>query len=343
MICSRCHQGYDLLCANITLKSFNSLDLHRKNSWTCAECYSKLPKVDNSNTPVRANTRQVDSESDKVDLSSSERCNITMRTKKQRSQSDKECGDSYVTEDNLRKIIRQDITEVITELVSQKLASLTNQISGFQESLQFLSKQYDDLIKAVNEKEATICNLEARNSDLTTQVKSLSDRLSQVEQHMRSNNLEINGIPEHRSENLTKTLEQLSIVVENPLCENDILHVTRIAKINKENNRPRSVLVKLRSQRRRDELLAAVIRYNKKNKNDKLNSDLLGIGGTRVPVFVAEHLTPNNKYLHAAARIKAKEMGYKFVWVRDGRVLVRRDEQSPAIVIKDTECLKLLK
>lgn len=194
----------------------------------------------------------------------------------------------------------------------------------------------------MNEKNAIISSLEKKNDSLTQQVMTLNDRLGLVEQHMRSTNLEINGIPEHRTENLIKTIEQLGSVVDNPISENDILHVTRIAKLNKETDRPRSVIVKLKSQRRRDELLAAVIQYNRKHNSNKLNSEHLGISGRRVPVFVAEHLTPTNKHLHAATRKKAKETGYKFVWVRDGRIFARKNEQSPAIFVRNIETLKVL-
>lgn len=338
--CSHCHRSYDLLCANISSKRFYLMDQQRKKCWKCLECQSKKPKSDNSNTPVRANMRSFDSDDESASENRGEESNVTLRVKKHRSKSDS--GDCYVTEDNLRKIIRQDMTEIITDLVSKHLASITNQIIGFQESLSFLSKQYDDLKQSVEEKNIIISNLESKNTSLTSQVKSLSERLGQIEQHARSNNLEINGVPEHRAENLFKTIEQLGNTVDNPFAENDILHVTRISKLNKDSDRPRAVIVQLRSQRRRDELLAAVIRYNKKNKVNKLNSEHLGYGGRQVPVFVSEHLTPSNKSLHAATRTKAKEAGYKFVWVRDGRIFTRKNEQSPAIVIRDVECLKSL-
>lgn len=338
MICSQCNKGYDLPCANISPKQYNLLDQQHKARWKCLECKSKEPKTDNSNTPIRASSQlQLGPADASVD---DERSNITLRTKKLHSKSDSD--DPYITEDKLREILNQEITKIIKEASSQQLESITNQISEFRESVLFLSKQYDDLIKSLNEKNAIINSLESKNNNLTLQVKTLTERLTQVEQHMRSSNLEINGIPEHRSENLIKTLEQLGNVVENRFNDNDILHVTRIAKLNKDSDRPRSVIVKLRSQRRRDELLAAVIKFNKKNKNDKLNSELLGIGGRRVPVYVAEHLTPANKNLHAATRQKAKETGYKFVWIRDGRIFVRKDEQSSAIVVRDVDSLKLL-
>lgn len=39
---------------------------------------------------------------------------------------------------------------------------------------------------------------------------------------------------------------------------------------------------------------------------------------------------------------KAKDVGAKFVWVRDGRIFVRKNEQSHAIFIKNEESLKLI-
>lgn len=337
MICATCNLGYDLFCANISPKRFYLMDPERKNDWKCQECSSKQPKSDNTNTPVRAACRHM-ALSD--DITQEEERNVTVRTSKQRTKPDS--NESCLTEDALRSIIKQEMTGTIKQLVSEHLANIALQITGFQESLSFISKQYDDLVQTVKEKNEVIQSLALKNDNLTLQVNNLTDRLSQIEQNMRAPNIEINGIPEHKSENLIKTIEQLGTVVENPFDDSDVLHVTRIAKLNKESERPRSVIIKLRSQRRRDELLAAVIKFNKKNRDNKLNSQHLGIGGHCVPIFVGEHLTPINKQLHAAARKKAKEVGAKFVWVRDGRIFVRRDEQSHAIYIKNDDSLKLI-
>lgn len=127
--------------------------------------------------------------------------------------------------------------------------------------------------------------------------------------------------------------------------ETDIQQCTRIAKINNESRRPRSVIVKFNTQRTRDGFLAATLQFNKRNKNptDKLNSSLLGIGGDKKPVFVVEHLAPAQKALHAAARAKAKELNYKFVWVRGGKVYMRKTESAEYINIKNTEDLSNLK
>lgn len=127
------------------------------------------------------------------------------------------------------------------------------------------------------------------------------------------------------------------------MVDGDIQHVTRIAKMNKDSKRPRAVILKLRSIRYRDQLLAAVHKFNKsKKQQDKLNSTHLGLAGTAEPVYVAEHLTPANKSLHALTRKKAKEAMYSFVWIRDGRIYVRKNENSSALLIRNHDSLNLI-
>lgn len=164
-----------------------------------------------------------------------------------------------------------------------------------------------------------------------------------MEQLSRTNNLEIQCVPEHKSENLYSTVQQLANTIKCPLAESDLQYCTRIAKFNTNSPRPRSILVKFSSRRLRNNFLAGIIKFNRNNQSNKLNTSHLGFGDKKIsPVFVSEHLTPETKSLHAAARHKAKELNYKFTWVRDGKVFLRKSETSNFILVKDTEVLKSL-
>ncbi|KAL4702981.1 hypothetical protein ACJJTC_008759 [Scirpophaga incertulas] len=68
-------------------------------------------------------------------------------------------------------------------------------------------------------------------------------------------------------------------------------------------------------------------------KNENLPS-VIGTGSERKPIFVAEHFSPMNRSLHAVARMKAKKEGYKFVWVKQGKVFVLKNEASEHIYKK---------
>lgn len=49
--------------------------------------------------------------------------------------------------------------------------------------------------------------------------------------------------------------------------------------------------------------------------------------------FVNLFLSPVNKSLHAAARIRAKELNYKYTWINNGRIFMRKDDFGEAILI----------
>lgn len=258
-------------------------------------------------------------------------------------------SDSPVTEKSLLSILNNfkcDISKIIeqtvTKVVTEKLNEMCQRISDFHEALSFLSIQYDELKGRQCENTSIIQRLQSENSLLTTTVKDLSLRLTLSEQHQRENNVEINGIPEHRSEILPNCIMQLAKVVKSPLVDEDIVQVTRVAKMNKDDKRPRAIVAKLRSPRQRDVLLAAIQNFNKTNPEDKLSSYHLGLAGAKSPVFVSEHLTPSNKSLHAATRKQAKDMSFKFVWVRNGRIYVRKNETAQAIYIRGPDSLKLI-
>ncbi|KOB77936.1 Uncharacterized protein OBRU01_03278, partial [Operophtera brumata] len=96
-------------------------------------------------------------------------------------------------------------------------------------------------------------------------------------------------------------------------------------------------LVQFNSPRVRDTFLESSIKFNKSSTNNRLNSSHIGLTGEKTPIFVVEHLSTSNKALHSAARSAAKERGYKFVWVRNGRIYMRKSKTSEYKLIKKIE------
>lgn len=270
--------------------------------------------------------------------------NITTRCKRPRTEF---FSSPDTKSDSLRDIIRQEINSALQDtikgLVNDQLNKISEIVSEFKQSLSFFNEKYEEIKTTLEEKTTKIQILEKDNSDLKSSVKDLTKRINILEQHARASNIEIQCIPEHRTENLVSTVLQLSRVLGCDIADTDIQLCTRTAKKDKQNTRPRSVLVKFNSPRLRDTFLAASIQFNKANPSNKLNSSHLGIATDKpLPIFVVEHLSPENKALHAATRVRAKEINYKFVWVRNGRIFLKKDENSQSTVIGDLEKLKLL-
>ncbi|KAL4719484.1 hypothetical protein ACJJTC_014421 [Scirpophaga incertulas] len=324
---------------------------------------SKQPKSDNANSPVTGRFRDEDYSNKSLKDDSR---NVTHRQKPSSLRNDKQSTSSPINVTTEKSIEATDLDEdapatnrhirsmfdgfktklsmmvrnIVAAVVEEKICDLTKKLSDFQDSIQFLNHHFEQLKSQQASTTEHMEKLQKDNAMLNVTVADLTSRLAIAEQHQRESNVEINGIPEHRNENLTNCIMQLAKTINVSLKEEDFIQVTRVAKTNRDDPRPRLVVAKLRTPRQRDQLLAGVQTYNKSNKENKLNTHHLGIAGTKAPVFVAEHLTPANKRLHAATRQKAKEKGFKFVWVRNGRIYIRKNETCQALTIRSLDNLK---
>ncbi|KAL4709643.1 hypothetical protein ACJJTC_007374 [Scirpophaga incertulas] len=93
-------------------------------------------------------------------------------------------------------------------------------------------------------------------------------------------------------DNVKPELRTHDCYVTEDRLQDDIQHI-RIAKLKKDNDRPRAVVAKLCDVRQRDILLVAVMKFDKiKERQDKLNSCHLGYAGVATSVYVTEHLSP---------------------------------------------------
>lgn len=367
MKCSICKNLFDHVCSGFEIDEIPKLKPGYLATWNCVICCGGRRRGgDNSGTPVRAALGNTEGVLGGAEVSDT---NVTVRNKRKgiiKSSTDKarplvppttihlkspppssssSSPNMRVDEYKLREIIRKEITSAINEsvnkLISNELNTIKVQLTEFAESLTFFNNKYEDVRAGLEVQSQTMANLERDNAHLKTTVNELTTRLQSVEQNLRENNIEINGLPEHKTENLLDTMMQLGRITDCPLEKQDVLKVSRVARLSQKSDdiRPRAVVVRLQSHIVRDTIIAAVAKFNKKNPQDKLSSHHLGLGGTRCPVYVSEHLSPFNKALHAAARLKAKALSYRFVWVRNGRIYVRKNETSQAVHIRCKDSL----
>lgn len=352
LACSLCGGVYDLECLNYSYKLFTLMSKDKKDNWHCPSCKSKEKKVDNTNTPVQSHRMQLNPAY--LDRAADED-NVTLR----KPVTESHCSTlsspaaSPAADDALLVTIRQEIQKSVAEsvetLVKMFFTKEFNEIKtelvslrGLRDGLEFLSADYDRIKSELKDSQEKMILISKENLTLTNRVNDLTVRLNLVEQHSREANIEINGVPENKSENIVAITRQLCKAVSIPLLDTDVLAGTRVRKMNEDNDRPRSIVIKLNTVKKRDDVLAAVSRFNKANPNSKLNTSTLGYGGKKTQIYVSEHLSPYNKALHASTRKAAQVKGFKYVWIRNGRIFVRKDDQAPARLIKDHDTLASL-
>lgn len=327
--CIKCNKSFHFACLSISKVPADS-EAYRK--WKCSGCVTNTSKTEG--TPNR---------------------NVSTTRGNKRPALSSPPQATPVTTEEVRTIVQevmkaefasmlQQINNTILSIVNKELEPIKRDIKELATSLNFHTEEFEKFQSEHEALKNTMKNLTEENNNYKTLMADLNHRINYLEQQTRSNNLELQCLPENKQENLYTVVKQLGSVVGCVLSDNDILHCTRVAKLQATNSRPRSVVVQLASPRIRDNLLASTIEYNKGKKTnaEKLNSADLGMAGDKKPVYVLEHLSPSNKALHAATRLRAKDKGYKFVWARNGRIFVRKTAEADHILIKTLDSLNKL-
>lgn len=325
LTCASCSGSFHCSCVGITKVNYSKLSTRNKAAWKCPECRSRT-KI-REDTPVKSN--DVIENDDILPLTPDKL--ETRLTQLETS------------------LINKLKTEIATLIQCQLKAVLDpirkeiERLPGLTKSIEFMSNKFDEINTEVSLLRSESKKILTENENLQNEIKNLNFRLSLMEQQARDCNLDLQYLSENSNENLVTVVTQLAKVVSCPLQKDDIRSCSRVAKSNRESTRPRSVIIKLASPRIRDNILATCWKYNKAHESNKLNNNDLGIGGEKKPIFISEHLSLANRALHFQARIFREEHQFKYLWIRNGKVLLKKDDHSPSVWVKNSEILEVLR
>lgn len=346
--CNICKHRYDLQCAGITPQRFKTMTQEAKR-WKCPECVSRMPKSDNTNTPLR--TPQPPVSESKVEVDPDEQsCNITIRSKpKCQAKEIKDQGSDYVTEATLRAVIKQElagtIKSTIKDLFSEQMSSFKLQVSEFQNSLTFFNKTFDDLKNENNKLKKIQSTLSGElktvkneNSCLKQSLTSVESRVKQLEEeHVRQQqwsrlqNIELVGVPEKSQNTQENTAEVAMRLIEHigvHVKPEDIEFAHRVQPRRPSSvKKGRAIVVRLKQRAIKDQIVATA------RKRRSVTAKDIGLGDDADKIFVNEHLTRENKSLLASCKLKARETGFKYVWTKNCRIFIRKNDTSPPMLI----------
>ena len=189
-------------------------------------------------------------------------------------------------------------------------------------------KVNEEVLKKLNEITTQNQKLIEKNEHLEKQIEiekeeriKLEERiyaiLNPIELKKRSKNLEIHGLPEDEKENCQDAVTLfLQKVTPKPLAVEQCYRSGKRFKLNGEKN-TRPIVVKFKNQEDRDTALAS--RNNLVTENQKL--------------YLNVNLPPYLKMLRGKANALRKQKGYKYLWMKDGNFLLRKNEGANVIVI----------
>ena len=139
-------------------------------------------------------------------------------------------------------------TQKLVSHLEGKIEDLNTILDNLTEKLGFADSKF-------SQHELRLAFLEAKTKDLHNENKRLRDRVDQLENGKRGNNLKIDGIKETDQDNLSDTVLKLAAAIGVRCQPTDIDFVYRIGKVGKgDRPRPRPVLVHFKTKAVRDNI-----------------------------------------------------------------------------------------
>lgn len=218
--------------------------------------------------------------------------------------------------------------------IKEQHISLTNSVTFCSDKV----SDFEEKLNRITEWMRATDKILKQNATLQESVESLESRLDRLEQSARVNNVEIQGIDEKPSENLLDVVQKIGDYIDFNVVPEKVQHIHRIQSKNPK-NKTKSIILQFSNRKYKEDFLAAAKR--KRMRRDD-GSPRMQIAGLSEGFYINEHLTLSNKILFRETRTVAKNKQYKYTWVKDGMIFVRRDDTSRIIHIKSIDVLKNL-
>lgn len=286
--CGHCDKNLHFACAGLKEVSYKRMNQEKKAVWRCPVCRSDaLPSVPGA-LGVSAGNSPLDFSL--VDVMTEIR--------------------------GLRNFMETEFSSLklkVTEL-SKKWENLDPRLCAIEER-----------ISTNEDRIASLCNVPMDVSVAKERIDVLVKENNERDQFCRLNNVEISGIPLAKKENLFSILKSISAKISFDLLPTDVDTIHRVRRFisavkNNDPPRPPAIVVRFAQRLRKDSFLAAA------RAHCKLYTTDIGFNGAATNVFLSHHLTPTNKLLLQQAKALKREHDFKYLWIQDCKILMRKND-----------------
>ncbi|XP_054290921.1 uncharacterized protein LOC129005905 [Macrosteles quadrilineatus] len=228
------------------------------------------------------------------------------------------------------KLTLHDLMTKITEIADNQKTQEVN----FNKSYEALNEKLEENIKINMEQRTTIENslrlineLIQENKSLNKKVLELEQKVEDMEQYSRANTLEIHGIPYQKGEDVIGVVKEVGKALDLNIADTMIDACHRLGKDLGPNNKPPGIIVKFVRRSDKEEML------RKRRIKNTLSTRHLNLAMDQ-PVYINEALSPARRRLFAAARQVKRDKHYKYLWVRGGKIFLRKEESAAVIHVR---------
>lgn len=274
---------------------------------------------------------------------------LTMTNKKSGSTKKKEQEETKITRAKPNKKVilseseseeeeEEDMNHVMKSLFADFKKEIKKELKEFEKSMNYNGNKLDDVLKKLSEMECDMKKinekqemLEAENDNLKMKIKILENSMDEMEQYSRNKNIQVDGIPVQKDENLKEMLMEIGKKIDVNMKKEDIDAIHRVPTRSTKN--PEPIIVQFLTRQMKEELIT-------KSRGSNLCTEDIGINCSKSSIYINDHLSKMKKQLMFEARQLKKSKNYKFIWSRNGKIFVRKHETSNIIHINSMDDLQ---
>lgn len=313
--CSTCKNCYHLgKCSGVSKAAFKALSEEGTQEWQCSTC--KVHERRQGTVPAQKAQAEGAQDMGLTDL------------KTQISKISEKLSVVLSRIENIEKTFEDQTGK--QEALMETVKGTADTVSGIEKSVAFLSSKYDELVSKIESQAKTLAEVRAKSASLESVVKQREAELRELrtavenaEQYSRRKNIEIHGVEQREGEDLLKVVADLATKLRLPQpTKESIEAVHRLGT--RQGTRP-PIIVRFQDRNTRELWV---------RKRGALREE---------GIFVNENLTRQLKRLLWTTKNVAKERGYRFVWIRNGKLFVRQKEGAAVIRIENENELDKLR
>lgn len=258
------------------------------------------------------------------------KCPIVCRTRAKSQQEPEEEADDSQTINNIS-------IGNVSQTILDEIRSFREEFRDMKQSLEFIASRYDELNKdfqlekaksAENQKKIEM--LETENKALISEVDKIKNEINRQDQYGRRFNIEINNVDLKQGEDIPGILRTIATKLKIPHQDSDV-EVTHRLKPKVNSKYPPGIIVQFCRKAKRNEWLMT-------KKQTLKNSDIFenGNGGK---IFINENLTGTTKQLLWQCKQTAQRNNFKYTWVKNGSIFIRKSDSTDAVLIQNNKDL----
>lgn len=209
------------------------------------------------------------------------------------------------------------------QIMEQKLTSFEDRHIRMENDLKEVNESCQSLKQTIDKLTQENSKLSKENEELRNNLDDCNFRINSLEQNNLLANIEVCGVPESKSENLSDVMNSICSVAQIELQAQDITEFYRKGRSTKS-NQPRQIVVKFSKKSVKDKFMAKC-----KENRKLLNTGLFNNGGARKPIYINHQLTRNTSFLFMKCKKEIPTGKFMFVWISgQGKVLTRTSDRG---------------